>query len=200
MREITCIFGIFLFTIYCNCSCGSTVSVPSINNTSHLWNFSICCYTHNCMYCIHFMRTANFLYLCNIQRGGDGSTPLPRRPLTSGKIRYPLYRRLGGPQGRSGQVRKISPQLVFDRRTFKPVASRYTDWATGPTFTFMACRNNIMFLNNQHFNCSNYCCAVCHNLFYSYSQPVATFCVTATVSVKLHFVLQLQSVCSYILC
>ena len=32
------------------------------------------------------------------------------RPLyPPGKTRYPLYRRLGGPQGRSGQVRKISP-------------------------------------------------------------------------------------------
>jgi hypothetical protein len=33
----------------------------------------------------------------------------PRPLSTSGKIQYPLYRRLGGPQGRSGQVRKISP-------------------------------------------------------------------------------------------
>jgi hypothetical protein len=31
-----------------------------------------------------------------------------------GKTRYPLYRRLGGPQGRSGQVRKISPPPGFD--------------------------------------------------------------------------------------
>ena len=29
--------------------------------------------------------------------------------LTPGKTRYSLYRRLGGPQGWSGQVRKISP-------------------------------------------------------------------------------------------
>ena len=29
--------------------------------------------------------------------------------LLPGKTRYPLYRRLGGPQGRSGRVRKISP-------------------------------------------------------------------------------------------
>ena len=28
--------------------------------------------------------------------------------------RYPLYRGLGGPQGRSGEVRKISPPLEFD--------------------------------------------------------------------------------------
>jgi len=27
--------------------------------------------------------------------------------LPPGKTRYPLYRKLGGPQGRSGQVRKI---------------------------------------------------------------------------------------------
>jgi hypothetical protein len=40
---------------------------------------------------------------------------------------------LGGPQGRSGQVRKISPTPGFDRRTVQPVASRYTDCATGPT-------------------------------------------------------------------
>jgi len=29
--------------------------------------------------------------------------------LAPGKTRYPLYRRLGGPQGQSGLVRKISP-------------------------------------------------------------------------------------------
>jgi hypothetical protein len=40
---------------------------------------------------------------------------------------------MGGPHGRSGQVRKISPTSEFDSRTVQPVASRYTDWATGPT-------------------------------------------------------------------
>jgi hypothetical protein len=34
-----------------------------------------------------------------------------------------LYRRLGGPQGRSGQVRKTSPPPGFDPRTIQPVAS-----------------------------------------------------------------------------
>ena len=57
--------------------------------------------------------------------------------LPPGKIRYPLYRRLGGPQGRSGQARKISPPLGFDPRTIQPVASRYTGWTTGPTLNFM---------------------------------------------------------------
>jgi len=48
--------------------------------------------------------------------------------LTPGKTRYPLYRRLGGHQGRSGQARKISPPPGFDPRTVQPVASPYADW------------------------------------------------------------------------
>ena len=60
--------------------------------------------------------------------GGGWSTPRPGR-FTRGKTRYPLYRRLGRPQGRSGLVRKISPTPGFDPRTVQPVASRYTDWA-----------------------------------------------------------------------
>jgi hypothetical protein len=59
--------------------------------------------------------------------GVEGSASRPGRSLPRGKTQYPLYRRLGGPQGRSGQVRKISPPPGFDRRTVQPVASRYTD-------------------------------------------------------------------------
>ena len=53
----------------------------------------------------------------------------PRPPLPPGKTRYPLYRSLGGPQGRSGQVRRVSLPSGFDPRTVQPVASRYTEWA-----------------------------------------------------------------------
>ena len=44
-------------------------------------------------------------------------------PLSPEKTRYALYRRLGGPQGRSGRVRKISapPPPGFDPRTVQPV-------------------------------------------------------------------------------
>ena len=66
-------------------------------------------------------------------RRGEGSALRPGRFLPPGKTRYPLYRRVGGPQGRSGQVRKISPPPGFDARTVQPVASRYTDYATRPT-------------------------------------------------------------------
>jgi hypothetical protein len=42
--------------------------------------------------------------------------------------RLPLNRRrLGGPQSRSAQVRKISPLPGFDPRTVQPVASCYAD-------------------------------------------------------------------------
>jgi hypothetical protein len=43
--------------------------------------------------------------------------------LIPGKTRYPLCRRLGGPQIQSGQVRKFSPPPGFDSQTVQPVAS-----------------------------------------------------------------------------
>ena len=58
--------------------------------------------------------------------GGQRHAPAVLPP---GKIRYPLYRKLGGPQSRSGRVRKILPAPGFDPRTVQPVASRYTDCA-----------------------------------------------------------------------
>jgi len=54
---------------------------------------------------------------------GEGSASRPGRSIPPGKTRYPLYRRLGGPQGRSGQMRKISLPPGFDPRTVQPVAS-----------------------------------------------------------------------------
>jgi hypothetical protein len=60
-------------------------------------------------------------------RRGEGSASCPGRSLPPGKTRYPLYMRLGGPQGRFGQVRKVSQTSEFDPRTVQPVASQYTD-------------------------------------------------------------------------
>jgi hypothetical protein len=56
--------------------------------------------------------------------GGQRDAPVALPP---GKNRYPLYRRMGGPQGPSGQVRKISSPPGFDPRTVQPVAVRDTD-------------------------------------------------------------------------
>ena len=67
------------------------------------------------------------LSLTSALDGGGWSTPRPGRFTPGKETRYPLYRRLGGPQGRSGRVRKISPTPGFDPQTVQPVASRYTD-------------------------------------------------------------------------
>jgi hypothetical protein len=58
--------------------------------------------------------------------GGQWHAPAALPP---GKSRYTLYRRLGGPQGRSGRVLKISLPPGFDPRNVQLVASRYTDYA-----------------------------------------------------------------------
>jgi hypothetical protein len=58
--------------------------------------------------------------------GGQRGAPTALHP---GKNRYPLYKKLGGPQGRSGRVQKISVPPRLDLRTFQPVASLYTECA-----------------------------------------------------------------------
>ena len=77
---------------------------------------------------------------------GEGSASHPGRSSPPGKTRYLLYRRLGGPQGPSGQVRNILPPLGFDPWTVQPVASRYTDWGTWPTVSF----THVIFPHNLH--------------------------------------------------
>ena len=49
------------------------------------------------------------LFLYHGTRRGEESASHPGRSLPPRKTRYPLYRRLGGPRGRSGQVRNILP-------------------------------------------------------------------------------------------
>jgi len=68
-----------------------------------------------------------FSFTSTLEGGGGqrhGQAALPPR-----KTRYPLYRRLGGPQGRSGRVRKISSPPGFVCRTIQSIASHYTDCA-----------------------------------------------------------------------
>jgi hypothetical protein len=71
--------------------------------------------------------------LTSALEGGEGSASRLSRTLPPGKTRYLLYRRLSGPQDRSGQVRKISSPPEFDPRTVQPVGSRFTDYTTRPT-------------------------------------------------------------------
>ena len=78
--------------------------------------------------------------------GGQRHNPVA---LTTGKTRHPLYRGLGGPQGRSGQVRKSSHPPGFDPRTIQPVASRYTDYAIPALSTVQAWSCIIVIINER---------------------------------------------------
>jgi hypothetical protein len=105
--------------------------------------------------------------------GGVGSASCLGRSLPPGKTWYPLYRRLGGPQGQSGQVWKISPPPAFNPRTVQPVASRYTDYATQPkpnhycifsiywskgTITgLQPLQSELLIQNQDHVNKTNHC-------------------------------------------
>jgi len=58
---------------------------------------------------------------------GVGSQRHAPTALPPGKTRYPLYRRLGGPEDRLDGCGKSRPPLGFDHRSVQPVASRYTE-------------------------------------------------------------------------
>jgi len=69
-----------------------------------------------------------FLYLWRwMEMGGQRSCP--GRFDLGKETHYPLCRRLNGPQGRSGRLRKTSTPQGFDPLTAQPVASHYTDYA-----------------------------------------------------------------------
>jgi hypothetical protein len=73
--------------------------------------------------------TLRFLYPLHQMGGGGVSTPCPSC-ITSGKETwYPLYKKLGGPQGWSGWMWKISSLPGLDLQTIQPIASRYTNYA-----------------------------------------------------------------------
>ena len=65
---------------------------------------------------------------------GKWSAARPGHTLPPGKTRYPFYRRLGGPQGRSGRAENLVPTGIRSR-TVQPIVSCYTDWATRPTMS-----------------------------------------------------------------
>ena len=64
--------------------------------------------------------------------GGEWSAARPGRTLSLGKTRYLFYRRLGGPQGRSGLAENLVPTGIRSQ-IVQPVVSRITDWASRPT-------------------------------------------------------------------
>jgi hypothetical protein len=75
--------------------------------------------------------------------GVDGQHHAPAA-LLPGKTQYPLYRRLGGSQRRSGRVREISALPGFDPQTVQPVTSRNTDWAIPALLCFIYIASNYL--------------------------------------------------------
>jgi len=59
-------------------------------------------------------------------RRGEWSAACPGHTLPPGKTWYPLYRRLGGPQGQSGWAENLVPTGIRSW-TVQPVVSHYTD-------------------------------------------------------------------------
>ena len=67
---------------------------------------------------------------------GDGrggwSTPRPGCFTSAKETRFPFYKTLGGPKGRSERVRESPHNLEFDPQTVQPVAKRSTAFAMLP--------------------------------------------------------------------
>ena len=99
--------------------------------------------------------------------GGEWSAAGPGHILPPGKTRYPLYRRLGGPQGRSGRAENITP-MWFHPRTIQPIVSRYTDWATWPTTHWDPC-NPVYYRYSTSTGCT--------------VSPLCDVCVSSVISV-----------------
>lgn len=58
---------------------------------------------------------------CGVSTLGSG------RFIHGKETQYPLYSRVGGTQGQTGRVRKISAPSEFDPKTAQPLASSYID-------------------------------------------------------------------------
>jgi hypothetical protein len=74
-------------------------------------------------------RYSSTLSLTSALDGSGWLTPRPDRFTPGKESGYPSYRRLGGPQGRSGRVRDISLPPGFDSQSAQHVMGRYTNYA-----------------------------------------------------------------------
>ena len=69
--------------------------------------------------------------------GVSGQQHAAGRNFPPGEKRYIFYRRLGGPQGRSGRTENLVPN--GNRfRTVQPVVSHYTDLVIRPVYIYVS--------------------------------------------------------------
>jgi hypothetical protein len=117
---------------------------------------------------------------------GVGGQRYAPAALPLGMIQYPLYRRLGRPQGWCGRVLKISPPPGFDPRTVQLIASRYFNYA------ILAHRHEyevLKFLNHTELKTVGFMCC-------EYSQEV--FEDTAVLSWQLEVLNSVQCCCCWL--
>jgi hypothetical protein len=82
--------------------------------------------------------------------GGQRHAPAD---LTPGKDPVPILQEVGWASGPVGVIAENLALPVFDPRTFQPVASRYTDWATlGPESNVISWICKIHFWRCNHFS------------------------------------------------
>ena len=67
-----------------------------------------------------------YSFMTTALEGGEWSATRLGPTLPPGKTRCPLYRRLGGPQGRSERAENLAAP-GFDPRNVQPLDSRYTN-------------------------------------------------------------------------
>ena len=76
---------------------------------------------------------------------GEWSAARPGRTLSPGKTRYPFYRRLGGPQGRSGRAENLVATGIRSRTVQPVVQSLYQLSYRAHTHTkYCGCRINMV--------------------------------------------------------
>ena len=92
--------------------------------------------------------------------GVSGQQHSPTALYPRDKTRYPFYSTLGGPQGRSGCAENLVPTGIRSR-TFHPVVSRYTNWATGPTFEWHYIYKPLTLIGYPLCVCACVCVCVC---------------------------------------
>jgi len=73
-------------------------------------------------FALHLSETFAFRKTFSLFRSIWAEKCLQVKHLPPGKTRYPLYRRLGGPQGQSGQAENLVPTGIRSRTVQPPVA------------------------------------------------------------------------------
>ena len=104
--------------------------------------------------------------------GGELLATRPGRTLPPGKTRYPFYRRLGGPQGRSGRAENLVPTGIRSR-TVQPDSSvaipTELPGPTDSTYCLKRVRHTPSYTTDK--DCT---CVVPKVIYYEYSEKRCT--------------------------